>query len=134
MTNRFSAEYNGERLAISPPLQTLSSFLTKAGRPLIICRPRGNPLYVRQGEMHAIMSNDRKSHFDAQTVASGTTGKPTIWDLPDDVLDQVSGGLSMFPTRNFTQRDPGGGIDFAQNYSCFAQNIGDFSEGTPPDP
>lgn len=78
------------------------------------------------------MDNDRKRHF-AERTDGESVARAGIWALPDDLLEHVTGGLITDPKpRNFTQRDPGGGIDFAQNYSCFAQNIGDFSEGTPP--
>lgn len=49
-----------------------------------------------------------------------------VWELPDELLDVVSGG-----NQNFSQSGPGA-PDFAQGFSCFAQGIGDFSQGTPP--
>jgi hypothetical protein len=86
---------------------------------------------------------NRKSHFNTvigsdasdanvadtnskeQESAAGTG----IWELPDHLLDAVSGGY------NFSQAyEPGQqtGPDFAQNFACFAQNIGDFSQCYPP--
>jgi len=73
------------------------------------------------------MSSVRKDQFDASTAISDEEGRGNgIWELPDHVLDLVSGG------NDFTQSTSGGGISFAQNFSCFAQNIGNFSQGTPP--
>lgn len=72
------------------------------------------------------MGNSRKDHFESRTAtASESAGDPAIWELPDHVLDDVSGAL------DFSQGS-GPGHDFAQNFSCFAQGIGDFSSGTPP--
>lgn len=67
------------------------------------------------------MVNSQKRHFDrlAEEVAVDTTGG--IWELPDEIIDEVAGGLDFYQ-----------GSNFAQNYSCFAQNIGSFSQGTPP--
>jgi len=48
-----------------------------------------------------------------------------IWELPDNLLDQPSGGA------DFTQGS-GPGQDFARNFHCFAQGIGDFNQGTKP--
>jgi hypothetical protein len=75
------------------------------------------------------MDKSRKDHFDAATAsAPGVKASPQegIWELPDQILDQVSG------SNDFTQSQPGGGYSFAQGFSCFAQNVGGFSQGTPP--
>lgn len=67
------------------------------------------------------MSQSRKQHFDALMQPQGEAGKSGIWELPDSIVDTISGAA------DFTQ-----GNNFAQNFSCFAQNIGNFSQGTPP--
>lgn len=73
------------------------------------------------------MKDSRREHFDSKTAAGGPGGpaESGIWELPDHVLDVVSGANDFSETVN-------GGIDFAQGFSCFAQNITDFSQGTPP--
>lgn len=73
------------------------------------------------------MTKTRREDFDAALDANSAPESKSmgIWELPDHVLDEVSGG------DNFWQGGPGP-ADFAQNFSCFAQNIGDFSMGTPP--
>ena len=71
------------------------------------------------------MGSSRKDHFEAATTAPAATGSG-IWEVPDHILDEIGGGL------DWTQSQPGGGHAFAQNFSCFAQNIGNFSQGTPP--
>lgn len=71
------------------------------------------------------MSNSRKAHFDR--IASESIAEAGgIWELPDHILDEIGGGL------DWTQSQPGGGYAFAQNFSCFAQNIGNFSQGRNP--
>lgn len=34
----------------------------------------------------------RKAHFDESVQSSPAEKKPGVWELPDDVLDSVSGG------------------------------------------
>lgn len=65
--------------------------------------------------------------FDQQVSAKNNDSVVGIWELPDDMLDLVSGGP------DFSQAGPGG-ADFMQcGGGCdFGQNIGDFSQGTPP--
>lgn len=67
------------------------------------------------------MSSLRKQHFDALTQQHAGEIKSGIWELPDSLVDTISGAA------DFAQ-----GNNFAQNFSCFAQNIGNFSQGTPP--
>jgi len=69
----------------------------------------------------------QKNHFD-QVAAEAECNEVNsgIWELPADLVELVAGG------DDFTQ-----GSNFAQNFSCFAQNIGPyggptFSQGTPP--
>lgn len=66
------------------------------------------------------MSDSRKKHFESLTSRDS---KPSsgIWELPDHVIDEISGAA------DFTQ-----GNNFAQNFACFAQGITCFSQGTPP--
>ena len=71
------------------------------------------------------MAKARKTHFEAMTAEPAALWSG-IWEVPDHILDEIGGGL------DWTQSQPGGGITFAQNFSCFAQNIGNFSQGTPP--
>lgn len=75
------------------------------------------------------MTKSHREDFEARIATTQhvdpESQKPGIWELPAHVLDTVSGAA------DFTQTDAGG-VDFAQNFSCFAQNIGDFSQGTPP--
>ncbi len=71
------------------------------------------------------MSENRKNHFDSligskrEEVTDDLSG---IWQLPESILDDVYGGA------DFTQAGPGGYSSFAQNFACFAQNIGNFSQ------
>lgn len=68
------------------------------------------------------MSVSRKQHFDALTKPLVANCKSGIWELPDSIVDTISGAA------DFSQ-----GNNFAQNFACFAQGIGNFSQGTPPD-
>jgi hypothetical protein len=77
------------------------------------------------------MGKSRREDFDSRIGKTshadlGNSQASGIWELPDHVLDAVSGA------NDFSQAAPGGGVNFAQNFSCFAQNIGNFSQGTPP--
>lgn len=72
------------------------------------------------------MSDQRKAHFESVVQASPKLAGDEatalgIWELPDNIIDTISGGY------DFHQNAGGGGINFAQNFSCFAQNIGTFS-------
>ena len=53
------------------------------------------------------------------------SGSATVWEIPDEMLDNVSGGEDFYQSGT-------GAPDFAQNFACFAQNIGDFSQGRHP--
>lgn len=51
-----------------------------------------------------------------------------MWEIPDHIIDGIAGGT----VGDFTQTGTGG-TDFFQCSGCdFGQNIGDFSQGTPP--
>ena len=73
------------------------------------------------------MSDNRKEHFERSVEVSKEekSNDSGIWELSGDILDTVSGGA------DFYQSGPGA-PDFAQGFSCFAQHVGDFSQGTPP--
>jgi len=67
--------------------------------------------------------SERKERFDrltagAEPVLDVSSG---IWDLPAEMIDAVSGADS------FTQ-----GNTFIQNFACFCQSCGCFSQGSPP--
>ena len=95
----------------------------------IQCGLRAFFVAARTGKART-MANSRKDHFASATRGADGAGVPTssdaagIWELPDHVVDSVSGALDFYET-------VGGGIDFAQGFSCFAQRIGDFSQGDP---
>lgn len=73
------------------------------------------------------MSDKRKAHFDSlvnkeQTAEISAAPLGGIWELPDHMIDSVTGGA------DFTQAGGPGYVSFAQNFACFAQGIGNFSQ------